>query len=241
MSSTATNQLVETLASYEDVAVEYYDGDRHPTCRDLRELSQRFLVAHIRAGFSNNGSLIEVGPGRSILAPEAAAAGVLSRVVLIDSSPSMLSYSTPWITGGAHAVAASADATDLPSGTVSLIVSSLGDPYNCSEFWQEVARLITPDGSCLFTTPSFEWSASFRPRDNREVAEFLRADGARLFMPSRVYQAEEQIAMIEAAGLMVEERQGLNTKMLNREPAPKLRCIDSTCPVVSAYVVRLPR
>jgi SAM-dependent methyltransferase len=241
MNRTATDQVATYVASYQDVAMEYYDQSRHPTCRDLRELSARFLAPHIRAGLRTNGTLVEVGPGLSILAPEAAAVGALSQVILVDNSPSMLSYSTKWITRGARSLVASADATGLPSGTVSLVVSSLGDPYNVPGFWREVARLLNRGGKCLFTTPSFEWSSSFRPDGGREVAEFLRADGARLLMPSHVRSEKEQVGMIEAAGLIVQDRAAFGTEILEREPAPKLLCVKPSTPVVSAYVVRAPR
>jgi hypothetical protein len=138
-------------------------------------------------------------------------------------------------------VAASADATGLRSGTVSLIVSSLGDPHNGPGFWRDVARLLATGSTCLFTTPSFEWSSSFRTNGDRDVAEFARADGTRLFMPSNVSKEGEQVTMIEAAGLLVEDRRGFGTELLSRDPAPKLLCIRPSAPVVSAYVVRARR
>jgi hypothetical protein len=236
-----TDQISESAASYDDIAPEYYDHRRHPTCRDLRELSVRFLVPHLRAGLPHDGSLVEVGPGMSILAPEAAAVGALSRVIMLDTSPDMLSYSSRWLTGGARSVVASADATGLSSGTASLIVSSLGDPYNSPLFWREVARLLNPGGRCLFTTPSFEWSSNFRPHGQRHVAEFVRADGVCLLLPSYVQSEGEQVRMIENAGLIVEDRLGFGTEMLDGEPAPKLVCVGRNIPVISAYAVKAPR
>jgi SAM-dependent methyltransferase len=241
MNKTATDQMSESVVSYDDIAPEYYDHRRHPTCRDLRELSMRFLVPHLRASLPDDGSLVEVGPGISILAPEAAAVGALSRVIMLDTSPDMLSYSSRWLTGGARFVVAPAEATGLPSGTVSLIVSSLGDPYNSPMFWREVARLLSPGGRCLFTTPSFEWSSNFRPHWQRHVAEFVRADGARLLLPSYVHSEGEQVRIIEDAGLVVDDQLGLGTEMLDTEPAPKLVCVGRNIPVISAYAVTAPR
>ena len=201
-------------------------------------VSKKFLVPHLRAALPKSGSLVEIGPGTSILAPEAASANALSRVILIDNSSGMLSYSGRWISCGARSVVAQADATGLPSGTVSLIVSALGDPYNGPEFWSEVARLLNRDGVCLFTTPSFEWSSTFRSDKQNKIAEFLRADGAQLFMPSYVYSEDEQAKIIENAGLLVVDRKGVGTEMLDTKPAPKLLCVKASTPVVSAYVVR---
>lgn len=238
MKNITADQVSGSVAPYDDIALEYYDHSRHPTCRDLRELSVRFLVPHLRTSLPADGSLVEVGPGHSILAPEAAAEGALSRVILVDNSPRMLSYSDRWIASGARLVVASAEATGLKTGTVSLIVSSLGDPYNRLGFWREVARLLKPGGTCLFTTPSFQWSSSFRSDDERDVAEFLRADGARLFMPSHVCNEREQAGMIEAVGLYIEDRQAFGTDMLAAKPAPKLLSVAPSAPVVLAYVVK---
>ena len=103
-----------------------------------------------------------------------------------------------------------------------------------------MARLLKRDGTCLFTTPSFEWSSTFRLDKQHDVAEFLRADGARLFMPSYVNNEDEQVKMIEDAGLLVVDRQGLGTEMLDTKPAPKLLCVKLSTPVISAYVVKAP-
>ena len=240
MSGTQVERVTEHIACYEDVASEYYDPVRHPTCRDLHELSAKFLVRRLGAQLPRDGNLVELGPGCSILAPEAAAAGSLSRVVLVDSSPSMLSYSNRWIASGARSFIAPADATRLPSHTVSLVVSSLGDPYNLPGFWREVTRLLKPGGACLFTTPSFEWSSKFRRVSQREFAEFVRADGVRLLMPSYVSKEDEQVRMIQGAGLYVKDRYAFGTEMLGTVPAPKLRCVEPGTPVVTGYVVTAP-
>jgi len=104
-----------------------------------------------------------------------------------------------------------------------------------------VARLLKRDGTCLFTTPSFEWSSTFRLDKQHDVAEFLRADGARLFMPSYVNNEDEQVKMIEDAGLLVVDRQGLGTEMPDTKPAPNLLCVKLSAPVISAYVVKAPK
>lgn len=238
MNSAALEEGSIDVACYEDIAAEYYDHRLHPTCRDLRKLSDRFLRSRLLAGLPVDGDLVEVGPGSSFLAPVAAAMGALSRVILVDSSRRMLSYSDRWIADGARCVVASAEATGLRSGSVSLIVSSLGDPYNLPGFWREVGRLLKPSGRCLFTTPSFKWSSHFRSGSDQGVAEFVRSDGARLFMPSYVRDDKQQTSMIEAAGLLVEEWEAFGTELLDAEPAPKLLCVRAGTPVVSAYVVK---
>jgi ubiquinone/menaquinone biosynthesis C-methylase UbiE len=234
----ATEQTSVWSASYQDIAQEYYDRVQHPTCYSLRQLSEKFITSHMRRGFPASGILAEIGAGLSILAPEAEAVGSLSRVALVDHSPAMLSYSAHWIANGARAVLAEADATGLTASSASLIVSSLGDPYNKPRFWTEVSRVLTPGGVCLFTTPSFEWSSRFRTGEGRNFAEFARRDGARLLMPSYVWDEHEQRAMFEDAGLKVRERQAFGTSMIEGSAAPKLLCVSSSTPVVTAYLVQ---
>jgi SAM-dependent methyltransferase len=234
----AVQSRIETegMSDYQDIAAEYYDPLCHPTCRDLRDLSLLLLKPRLESIALSHGSLVEIGVGLSILAPTAAAHGLLGRVILLDRSQGMLDYSRQWITRGARALVASADATHLPSASVSVIVSSLGDPYNAPAFWTEVARILEPDGYCVFTAPSYEWSSCFRLDDQRDVAEFIRSDGKRLSLPSHVQPECDQVHMMEAAGLWVVKIASVGTAALGRPPAEKLTCISPDAPAVSCFI-----
>jgi SAM-dependent methyltransferase len=93
----------------------------------------------------------------------------------------------------------------FPDASVSLLCSSLGDPFNTDQFWAEAARVLRPTGHLIYTTPSWEWAEGFRRRQQEppDAAEFLLRDGRRVLMPSLVYPERDQIALIESCGLIV--------------------------------------
>ena len=179
------NTVVNTLSTYDDVANEYYDAVRHPTCANFSELSAVFLGPRIQKYASAAIAILEVGAGRSIVAPFIAASGMpLSRVTLLDQSRHMLEYSTEWAWRGANLLVADAATSGLLSESFQLIVSALGDPYNEGSFWQEVSRLLSSGGVCLFTTPAPEWSERFRAGSDPKAAEFLLANGNKVLVSS---------------------------------------------------------
>jgi SAM-dependent methyltransferase len=227
------------LSSYEDIADEYYDAARHPTCASLRELSAQYLAPRIARCCDRKQFLVEVGAGQSMLAPIwAELGGDLRSVELIDSSPAMLSYSAQWEELGVRLRIADAVSTGLESESVDVLIASLGDPYNTFGFWKEVARVLHPGGVCHFTTPASEWAFAFRDKENRSVAEFLRADGTILQMPSPVLTHEEQMDLLQKAGLSVLDEQSLTLCDLASAPASKLLCVGHDKAVVRGYSVR---
>ena len=231
-----TENQHHSVSTYEQIAEEYYDEFLHPTCKDLGKLSACLLNPLIERWFPTAGHLLEIGAGESTLAPISRKKGALERTVLLDSSPKMLAYSEVWEKLGACLLIASADTTGLPSNCASLIVSSLGDPYNSQSFWSEMKRLLGPDGRIIFTTPSYEWSTTFRPKEKLDVAEFLRGDGTQLFMPSYIYSKQEQFKIIEEAGLKCTDYRGVVTTSLGEIVAPKLQVIKPELPAVVAFV-----
>ncbi len=167
-----------TLATYDDVADEYYDKSLHPTCANFAELSERFFRRRLQPDSYKDKNVLEVGCGRSIVAEILVNNEIsLNGLTLLDSSPRMLSYSEQWQQRGASLVVADAQDTRLLSHSFHLIISSLGDPYNGAPFWSEIERLLMVGGACLFTTPSYEWAQRFRRGTDFHSAEFLRSDG----------------------------------------------------------------
>nr|WP_237684448.1 class I SAM-dependent methyltransferase [Pseudaminobacter soli] len=204
-------------------------------------MSAAYLAPRIAQASGGARSLVEVGAGQSLLAPFwKAAGGDLRDVTLLDSSPSMLAYSAEWEQLGASLVVADATTTGLPAGSVDVLVSSLGDPYNSPAFWQEVSRILKPGGTCHFTSPAFEWAMAFRDEENLSTAEFLRADGAELLMPSPVYKQLDQLRMFAGAGLRLIDEEALTRQALASKPAPKLMCVPFDVPVVRGYSLRGP-
>lgn len=229
---------LDRLESYSEIAGEYYDAILHPTCASLRELSEAFLVPRIAALPATLRCLVEVGAGRSILAPVWVGCGRPSNVLtLLDSAPGMLAYSAEWQVRGASLSLAEASALPFEDGSVDVVVASLGDPYNCRAFWRETARVLRTGGSVLFTTPALEWSSRFRNPELRDTAEFLRKDGTVLLMPSNILSEENQATMFEEAGLRLEEIATFSVADLQSPPAPKLLCTLSGEPVLRGYAL----
>jgi hypothetical protein len=128
----------------------------------------------------------------------------------------------------------------LPERSFRLIVSALGDPYNCPAFWREVARLLEPGAVCLFTIHAPEWAARFRPPEAQSHAEFVIADGRTVLVPSKIPAREQQGSMIAAAGLHSFDDEGLSAEKLSGPPSPKLLLDEATMrlPIVRGFTVR---
>lgn len=227
MSTTGT-----ALSTYDDIAAEYYDAVRHPTCANFFELSAAFLVPRIQKYAPAAKAILEVGTGRSIVAPIVAADKLpLSHVTLLDQSPRMLEHSRDWGERGAKLLVADATSTGLPRTSFELIVSSLGDPYNDANFWQEVSRLLNSGGVCLFTTPAWEWSETFRGESHRRVAEFVLANGAKALVRSDIPSVATQSEMIGGVGLYLDEIQELTAAHLSGPLSSKLLIEGKTSPL----------
>jgi SAM-dependent methyltransferase len=229
------------ITSYDDVASEYYDSNRHPTCANFSELSQAFLAPRVLSWVLQDANILEVGSGRSSVAPLLSERNqLMNRLTLLDQSPGMLAHSQEWGRKGARMIIANACRTELPTATFDLIVAALGDPYNCMGFWREVARLLKRGGICLFTTPAPEWATRFRQPDSPSHAEFVIADGTRLLVPSYILPLDQQVRMITDAGLLVIEVGSLNAERLSGIHSPKLLLDEATTslPIVRGFVAQ---
>jgi SAM-dependent methyltransferase len=232
--------MTHAESTYDDIAAEYYDAARHPTCANFLELSAAFLTPRIQKFASVAAAFLEVGAGRSLVAPILARSRPHSRVVLLDQSPRMLEHSRQWGPDGARLLVGDARNTGLPAASFQLIVSSLGDPYNDSSFWVEMDRLLVPRGVCLFTAPAREWAERFRTESGRGVAEFVLSNGAEVSVRSNIPSMSSQAQMIEEAGLYLQEMQALDATQLLGARSSKL-LVDaqtSSLPVVRGFVIR---
>ena len=123
------------VPSYQLVADEYYDDSRHPTCVNFGELSTLFLDERLRRLAPYSCKALDVGAGRSILARIFEEQNLpIANVTLLGQSNEMLKHSERWIVLGAKPIVVDARHTGLPDGEFDIIVSSLGDPYNCLNF-----------------------------------------------------------------------------------------------------------
>lgn len=220
--------MIDTsLASYEEIASEYYDPSRHPTCANFREASALILRKWLQDFPHREGLFCEVGAGNSLLAELLAVQEPrATRLIITDSSPSMLSYSRRWADKRTHLVMADSTMLPIASGSLDLLVSSLGDPYNEFRFWREAYRTLGSGGVVFFTTPSYDWATAFRAEGDRnevERAAFELLSGERVYVPSKIYPSNEQIELIGKAGLVVKEYTQIALSEITISPlSPKL-------------------
>jgi SAM-dependent methyltransferase len=233
-----------THGSYHDLADEYYDAERHPTCANFREGSVLLVERWLDGQSEVAGPRWDVGAGDSVLAEVLAARGVdLEGTIALDESPSMLAHSAKWAARGLRLVVGKAERIPAENGSVPFVLASLGDPYNTDEWWLEVARVLAPEGVCLFTTPTHEWAEGFRDGGAPDIAEFELADGRKVLVPSVVRPPEDQMRQIERAGLRVDTVEHVTRGELRRSPlSPKLTVLEGDdAPVVRGYVAVKPR
>lgn len=194
--------------SYEDVACEYYDPVRHPTCANFREASRILLTRWLGQFPVGSDWLCDVGAGKSLMAELLTSAGSgLDRLLLIDESRSMLSYSHAWTTAGARVALADARSLPLRSETLGCLVSSLGDPYNDPLFWDEAYRVLRAGGIVHFTTPSYDWAFAYRTLTGTSMstAVFELSDGRQICLPSLIYPEDEQRELMASSGFLTKE------------------------------------
>src|SRR5262249_7929148 len=80
--------------TYDDLASEYYDCARHPTCANFREASQSLLIPWLREMAQPEGHILEIGAGCSIVSEWLAKdKRSVARSILADLSLKMLRYS----------------------------------------------------------------------------------------------------------------------------------------------------
>ncbi len=234
--------MKKVLGTYEDLASEYYDPIRHPTCANFREGSKYILRKSFEKLLSKDCWLCEVGAGKSLIAELLVKDNVaLDRLIITDLSASMLTHSKQWSNVGAYIL--TADATNLPfaSRSLEIVVSSLGDPYNTHALWKEIFRVLKPGGMFFFTTPSYEWAVSFRGTNSGEpfmLAEFELLDAKHIWVPSWIYSTDEQLEIIENEGFLVQEVvNALICDLKNGNLSPKLLSKDgSDKSIVTGYV-----
>lgn len=228
-------------AAFDQIATEYYDSTRHPTCANFETASVRLLRdSNLAACYRRR--VLEVGSGRSVVAKLFRELGAsLSQLLLTDASAAMLSYSADYAKLGARTIVAEADRLPVSAQGVGVLVSSLGDPYNRPAFWREAFRILAPGGIGFFTTPSYEWARSFR-RMSSESAGYELRDGTSAFFPSFIYAESHQRSMIESAGFLVTATRRVDLGVLaGHVISPKLLCHGTLSSIVTLYQFEKPK
>jgi SAM-dependent methyltransferase len=178
--------------SYETLASEYYDEDKHPTCADFRAAARSYLKGLFNID-PPRGLMADIGCGRSLLAEFDAS------VALFDSSRAMLSLNPPNLQ--LHLI--DIEQTSFGNSEFDWVFAVLGDPFNNLHAWQHIARALKPGGKCVFIVPSYAWAKKFRsinPHEKENFAAFLSA-GTLVYVPSTILPHKQQSDLIRRAGL----------------------------------------
>lgn len=225
------------LGSYEQVAGEYYDFDRHPTCANFREASRSLLETLVPD--LPPAQACEVGCGDSLLASIFVQRDYeLHGLLLTDAHASMLEHSRPWASHGATLSVAPARRLPVPDASLAVVVASLADPYDDASMWAEVARVLTPDGRCVVTTPSSVWGERFRSDGQPEgVAHFDLRDGTAINVPSYLRSPADERRLIEGHGLELVRQESIPLRALTAPLSNKLQVLGPEETVVDGYLV----
>jgi ubiquinone/menaquinone biosynthesis C-methylase UbiE len=232
------------VAAYNEIAPEYYDAVRHPTCANFRIASERIISSWLNRLCTWQTRICEVGAGRSLLLEFLLSRpnGINEQVIITDASATMLQYSQS-LAATAAATFMVAPAHQLPfcDHELSLVLASLGDSYNYPEFWLEARRVLMPGGHVIFTTPSHKWASAFRERSDPRVAEFELTGARTVRAPSWIYDVDTQLEMTRSSGFCTVEVDGITIDELNATRiSEKLRLPElKTAPILNGYLVAL--
>jgi len=238
----ADRDSLRSFGTYDPIAGEYYNRQRHPTCHALGLASEKLIDERLdHYSFDNRCVICDVGAGRSVLAKYVNHTKAKYRsLFILDRSAKMLAWSETLAPIDARLALIDADSISAIGQRFDLIVASLGDPYNTPGFWTALQAALVADGVCLFTTPSYEWARSFRqscPMEVEDAALFELADGSRHYVPSLVYSEDEQVCMIQRAGLRIDYVRHAEAGDLAEVP-PKMRHLDASTPIVTLFQIR---
>ena len=230
--------------SYQDVSEEYYVQNLHPTSANFRLASQYFIREVMDSiPRPDQLSFLEVGAGRSIAGEIFEELHYpLKNLYITDLHESMLSYSREYAVKGAHLKVCDAEDTTADFAGIDYLISSLGDPYNTRKFWESTYNVLKPNGYCIFTTPSLEWSMQFREKfqhGDMHHAHFVLKNGAEVNVPSYIHTLYDQVELVTKVGFTVLKHQNIYLKDIPGYISPKLRLSQgSDLAIVTGYLLQ---
>ncbi len=232
---------VQLFSSYDPVAEEYYDSEKHPTCANFRYLSERFFLENfdaIRLGVDFERPIIETGCGKSIIAPVAEDhfPSFPQLLTLQDQSEKMLEHSLRWQNRTSEMLVC--DARNLPhaSNHFSAIFSFLADPYNDGGLWDEVSRVLSPGGIWLTTLPSHRWTRTFRTDSDLGVSRFIVNDTKEIDLPSLTYPPHHITQEMSSRGFDLITFKSYYSKDIKGNVSRKLLLNEKFLTVLECYI-----
>jgi SAM-dependent methyltransferase len=181
--------------NYDLLADEYYT-DRRVTSRNFDDAT-RSALTRLRFDLTAD-TYVEIGCGRGRTREFL---GLLESGIHVDLSAPML-YHEPRESASGRV---RADALSLPirSRACSLVTSWLLDPYNHPEFYEEVARVLRPDGVLIGSLPTALWGMSARRQLGicDSTTEFVTRKNGVVVVPSLLSTVPEVAERCHSAGL----------------------------------------
>jgi len=230
----------QEVGTYSELAAEYYDSQKHPTCANFRELSvsfiSQFLLSERSVELNFHGAILETGAGLSVFCePALQKLNPNLKITLQDSSEEMLSHSKSKLGDSVDFI--HSDARKIPAcdQNYDIVISSLADPYNDDEFWKELRRIISYKGLWIVTAPSFDWANAFRTSNEKIYAEFLKEDGTVIHVPSYTYRPNEMINRVTENGFRLIKYEAKNKGLIRSKLSYKID-IEENPPVMDCYV-----
>jgi ubiquinone/menaquinone biosynthesis C-methylase UbiE len=237
------NKKSITEVTYGYLAKEYYDELLHPTCANFRIASKELINDFIKTSNIRKNNVLEIGAGKSVLIEVLEELNFsIENLIISDKEKNMLHHTESMNKNKSYSlIETDAQSTNFPDDTFDLIVSSLGDPYNTEKLWSEISRILLPGGLCIFTTPSYEWSNTFRKSPNvHKYAEFITLLKEKVYVPSFIYDFGEQKQLIEKFNLSIQTSRAINLSQLSTTNISTKLLInnESELPIVTGYLVR---
>ena len=229
------------MCSYEDLAVEYYDPKRHPTCSNFRDASRTIVIGFVKTWLrlaSSAPRWLDVGAGKSVAAEVLQDFRTPSHfLIATDESLEMLRHTPKSAKVGL--VLSSAYALPFAPESLDGAIISLGDPFNKIGFWSELNQALAPGSPVCFTTPSFGWCETYRLQEGSpiDIARFSLESGDLVDVESYVYPVEHQIAIFKDAGFEILD---VKTVEPNEIPGPLSSKLVATESVITGYELRRP-
>jgi Methylase involved in ubiquinone/menaquinone biosynthesis len=191
-----------SAAAYEELALEYYVRERHPTCANFDVLQDASLPDLRPVAEGTNGSWLEVGCGQGRLDRLVKT----NQVILSDISPSMLALAQRRTDDRISCRLMDAFQLPFEDGSLQGVVAFLADPYNHSTFFAQSRRVLRPGGCLAFTLPNHDWAVAVRAALGHPLDEthFSHRDKKNLRVPSLTRSISLQCGLLEALGFRVE-------------------------------------
>jgi hypothetical protein len=137
---------------------------------------------------------------------------------------------------GALRLLADCERLPLAAASCSLLLASLGDPYNTERFWNEAARVCVPGADLWFTTPAYDWARSYRSDHLINWAEFVTRFGEHVLVPSIIIPRRVLLGRAENAGFTFVEYRAIRGAEISGPLSWKFdRVIERNAPLLEAY------